>query len=73
MDPTRPKRLDPVLLQHSQEFQLRFGRNLSNLVKKDGPTLCLLEAAGMAIISACEGAFFHAEQLAVDVALGQGG
>ena len=57
---------DFALLKHTQEPNLRLGRQFTDFVQKKGATVCSLEATTLLGDCSGEGAFFVAKQLAVD-------
>jgi hypothetical protein len=58
--------LDLALLEHAQELGLKRGLQVADLVEKEGPAVGELEAPGLRLGRASEGALFVAEQLALD-------
>jgi hypothetical protein len=54
------------LLKHAQQRDLRLHRNVADLVEKDGPGVCHLEAAAALLHGTGEGALLVAEELGGD-------
>jgi hypothetical protein len=52
-----------MFLEHTQESDLSFGSQLSNLVEKDRATFGQLEASETSLSCACERAFLVPKQL----------
>src|SRR5579862_4020248 len=68
-----PDPFEGALLQHSEELRLQGGRDVADLVQKEGPAVGELELAGPARDGAGEGALLVAEQLALEQRFGERG
>src|ERR1017187_7759929 len=55
-----------AFLQHAQQIHLKLGRNVANLVEKDGAAVRQFEFAALLLVGAGERAFFVPEQLRLE-------
>ncbi len=68
-----PQTFELLILEHAQQLGLEFGRNLTDLVKKQRSPVCQLDPPDLAADGAGEGAFLMPEQFALKQAGGDGG
>ena len=64
----RANRPDLPLLQDSKQLGLHLQRHVTDLIKKDRPTICRGEVTLAIFDSACEGALLVAEELTLQEA-----
>jgi hypothetical protein len=58
-------------VQHPQQLYLNMGRQFADFIQEQRSLICQFEESGLGVVRAAEGAFFVAEQFALDQVLGE--